>query len=164
LTDEKWRQMLDEGQAPLPPEWIGSFFTTEREYSELTEAVFGFQKSLSGAVWLLEANYLSAKGAALEQLSAKIEVLRAEKRYEGRQLVSSDFRSFDRQAEDRAMVTVRETWQDWLYEFSQYPGQEGGKPLAQRGPYTLDVTYTLERDGSGWLVTRVVYANEPPAW
>jgi hypothetical protein len=164
LTDEKWRQMLDEGQAPPPPEWISSFFITEGEYSELTEAVYRFQKSLSGAVWLLEASYLSAKGTALEQLSAKIEALRAEKRYEGRQLVSSDFRSFDRQAEDQAVVTVRETWQDWLYEFSQYPGQEGGEPLAQRGPYTLDVTYMLERDESGWLVTRVVYANEPPAW
>jgi hypothetical protein len=164
LTDEKWRQMLDEGQAPPPPEWIHSFFTTEGEYSELTEAVFRFQQSLSEAVWLLEANYLSARGAALEQLSAKIEALRAAKRYEGRQLVSSSFRSFDRQAEDRAVVTVRETWQDRLYEFSQYPGQEGGEPLAQRDPYTLDVTYTLERDGSRWLVTRVVYANELPAW
>ncbi len=164
LTDEKWRQMLDEKQAPPPPEWISSFFTTEGEYSELTEAVFRFQKSLSQAVWLLEANYPSARGAAQEQLTVEIEALRAEKRYEGRQLVSSDFRSFDRQAEDRAVVTVRETWQDWLYEFSQYPGEEGGEPLAQRGPYTLDVTYTLERDESVWLVTRVVYANEPPAW
>lgn len=164
LTDEKWRQMLDQGQAPPPPEWISSFFATEGEHSELTEAIFRFQKSLSEAVWLLEANYLSAKGAALEQLSAEIETLRAEKQYEGRQLMSSDFRSFDRQAEDQAVVTVRETWQDQLYEFSQYPGVEAGKPLAQRGPYTLDVTYTLERDESGWLVTRIVYANEPPAW
>jgi hypothetical protein len=164
LTDEKWRQMLDEGQAPPPPEWIHSFFTAEGEHSELTGAVFRFQQSLSEAIWLLEADYLLATGAALEQLSAEIETLRAEKRYEGRQLVSSDFRSFDRQAEDRAVVTVRETWQGRLYEFSQYPGQEGGEPLAQRGPYTLDVTYTLERDESRWLVTRIVYANEPPAW
>jgi hypothetical protein len=164
LTDEKWRQMLDQGQAPPPPEWISSFFITEGEDSELTEAIFRFQKSLSDAVWLLEPNYLSARGAALEQLSAEIEALRAEKRYEGRQLVSSDFRSFDRQAEGLAVVTVRETWQDQLYEFSQYPGEEGGEPLAQRGPYTLDVTYTLEREEWRWLVTRIVYANEPPAW
>jgi hypothetical protein len=164
LTDEKWRQMLDEGQAPLPPEWISSFFTTEGEYSELTEAVFRFQQSLGMALWYLEPGNLVAKGQVLEQLSAEIEALRAEKRYEGRQLLSSDFRSFDRQAEDRAVVTVREAWQDRLYEFSQYPGQEGGEPLAQRGPYTLDVTYTLEQDGSGWLVTRIVYADELPAW
>ena len=97
-------------------------------------------------------------------MSAEIKALGAEKRYEGRQLVSSEFRSFDRQAEDRAVVTVGETWQDRLYEFSQYPGEEGGEPLAQRGPYTLDVTYTLEREEWRWLVTRIVYANEPPAW
>jgi hypothetical protein len=164
LTDEKWRQMLDQGQAPPPPEWISSFFITQGEDSELTEAIFRFQQSLSEAVWLLEPNYLSARGAALEQMSAEIEALRAEKWYEGRQLVSSDFRSFDRQAEGLAVVTVRETWQDRLYEFSQYPGEEGGEPLAQRGPYTLDVTYTLEREEWRWLVTQIVYANEPPAW
>ena len=40
--------------------------------------------------------------------------------------------------------------------------------VAQRGPYTLDVTYTLERvqeeRGPIWRLTRAVYANEPPAW
>jgi hypothetical protein len=144
LTDEKWRQMLDDGQAPPPPAWIESFFTSEGEYSELTEAVFRFQESLSMVVWSLNVEFASwsARGAALEQLGAKVEALRAEKRYEGRQLVSSEFRSFDRQAEDRAVIAVRETWQDALY----------------------DVTYTLERDETRWSVTRVVYANEPPAW
>jgi len=165
LTDEKWRQMLDEGQAPPPPAWIEGFFTGEGEYSELTEAVFHFQRSLSIVVWSLnvESASWSARGEALEPLRATVEALRADKRYEGRQLVSSDFRSFDRQAEDRAVVTVRETWQDALYAFEDYPG-EGGEPLARRGPYTLDLTYTLERSEAGWLVTRVVYANEPPAW
>ena len=71
--------------------------------------------------------------------------------------------AFDRQAEDRAVITVRETWQDALYAFQDYPG-EGGKLLSQRGPYTLDVTYTLERDEIGWFVTSAIYANEPPAW
>ncbi|UCC63623.1 MAG: DUF3160 domain-containing protein, partial [Anaerolineae bacterium] len=164
LTDEKWRRMLDEGQAPPPPSWISSFFTAEGEYSELTEAVFHFQGLLSQAVWFLDAGYVRAGDEVVEQLNAEIEALRAEKRYQGRQLARSDFRSFDRQAEDRAVVTVRETWQDWLYEFDQYPGQVEGKPLAQRGPYTLDATYTLERDEHGWLVTRVTYANETPDW
>jgi hypothetical protein len=163
LTDEKWRQMLDEGQAPPRPEWIDSFFTLEGEHSELTEAVFHFHRSLVQAVWSVDPAFVRAKGPALEQISAEVGALRAEKRYEGRQLVRSEFRSFDRQAQDLAVVTVRETWQDWLYEFDQYPGQ-ADSPLAQRGPYTLDVTYTLEKDESGWLVTGAVYANERPAW
>jgi hypothetical protein len=161
LTDEKWRQMLDEGQAPPPPAWIESFFTTAGEYGELAAAVFRFQKSLGSAVWFLTADEMQAEG--LETLRDHIEMLRAENQYEGRQLLHSGFRSFDRQTEDRAVVTVREAWKDQLYTFSDFPG-EGGEPIAQRGPYTLDVTYTLERNESGWQVTRVTYANEPPSW
>jgi hypothetical protein len=163
LTDEKWRKMLDEGQAPPPPEWIESFYTKEGEYSELTEAVFGFQRSLSVAFWFLDADHAWAREDVREQLKREIEALRAQKRYEGRQLVGSSFRSFDPQSEGLAVVTVRETWQDWLYQFSEFPG-EGGEPLAQRGPYALDVTYTLERGEHGWVVTRAIYANQPPAW
>jgi len=101
----------------------------------------------------------------VEQMKGEIEALRAQKRYEGRQLMASDYRSFDRQSDALAVVTLRETWQGWLYEFDEYPGgEEGGQPLGQRGPYTLDVTYTLERGESGWTVTRMVQANEPPAW
>jgi hypothetical protein len=115
------------------------------------------------AVWLLEVGYVRAGPGVLDQVSAEIEALRAREQYEGRQLLGSDVRSVDRQSSDRAVVTVRETWQDRLYEFSDYPG-EGGEPLAQRGPYALDVTYTLERGPSGWLVTRAVFAGERPNW
>jgi hypothetical protein len=170
LTDEAWRQMLDQGQAPDRPAWIGSFWTAEGEQSELTRTVFNFQKSLAEALWSLEIDYLWAKGAARQHFAAHIEALRAEKQYEGHQLVRSDFRSFDRQTKDLAVVTVRETWQDWLYAFNKYPGYAGvepgepDQPEAERGPYSLDVTYTLERNETGWDVTRVVYANEPPPW
>ena len=163
LTDEKWRQMLDAGKAPAPPEWTGSFFTTQGESSDLTQAIAAFQDTQSKAFWTLQPSELSARGPALAQLSAEIEALRAQKRYEGRQLLASEFRSFDRQAADRAIVTVRETWQDKLYAFDDYPGG-GGEPLAQRGPYGLDVTYGLERDESRWLVATITYAHERPSW
>jgi len=170
LTDEAWRQLLDQGQVPARPAWTSSFWTAEGEDSELTLAVFGFQKSLGEAIWFLETGYLRARGTARQQVDARIESLRAAKQYEGHKLLHSDFRSFDRQSEDLAVVTVRETWQDQLYAFNEYPGYAGmgsgepGEPEAERGPYTLDVTYTLERDETGWGVTRVVYGNEPPAW
>ncbi len=166
LTDEKWRAMLDEGEAPPRPEWIGSFWTSEGEHSDLTEAVFRFQDSLVSALWYREAGYLNAEGAALTQLTAEIEALADEDQFEGRQLLSSEFRSFDRQSDDTAVVTVRETWQDSLYGAGSYPG-EGGDPIAERGPYTLDVTYTLEpagEDWRGWVVIRIVYAAPRPTW
>jgi hypothetical protein len=163
LTDEKWRKMLDEGQAPPPPEWVDSFFTTEGENSDLTEAILRFQRSVVHAVWLLDANMVWAADSVREQVNTDVEALRDLNQFEGRQLVRTDFRSFDRQSEDRAVVTVRETWQDWLYDVHEFAG-EGGDPVAQRGPYTLDVTYTLEPGESGWRTTGAVYANERPAW
>jgi len=152
--------MLDEGEAPPPPQWTASFLASEGEYSELSAAVLRFQRQVTSTLWFLDT---PRPGSALEPLSAEVEGLRAEKRYQGRQLVGAEFRSFDFRADDRAVVTVRETWQDSLYQFSEYPG-DGGELIARRGPFTLDATYTLERRDSTWEVTGVVYANEPPAW
>ncbi|MGQ9554874.1 MAG: DUF3160 domain-containing protein [Anaerolineae bacterium] len=165
LTDEKWRQMLDEGTAPPPPQWIESFFTTEGEYSDLTAAVFRTQMSLHSLFWYLEDMGLSGvSGSGLDYIRRELQALRAEQQYVGHQLISSGFRSFDRQAEDEAVVTVRETWLDKLYQYSEFPGEGGSDPIAERGPYTLDVTYSLKRWESSWAVTNIVYANEPPAW
>ena len=165
LTDEKWRRMLDEGESPPLPEWTNSFFTGESEYSELGAAIFYLQSSLTTAFWYVSPANLRGD-EVLAQFGPQIEALRAEKRYEGRQLLSSHFRSFDLQSENLAVVTVRETWEDWLYE-GEMP-EVAEQPIAHRGPYTLDVTYTLEPSpeeyGPAWLVTRVVYANEPPEW
>lgn len=92
--------------------------------------------------------------------------LAAERQFIGRQWLNASYRSFDLQAEDRAVVTVRESWQDTLYEYAGEPGDAEplGEPAGRRGPYALDVTYTLAYEEGRWLVTRVVYANEPPPW
>ncbi len=165
LTDEKWRKMLDDGNAPARPQWITSFFTTEGESSDWVQAIFEVQQSLANAAWYLESGYLRAQGAALEQLTAEIEALRYARQYEGHALLRSDIRSFDLQSEDKAVVTVREWWQDTLYPFTDWPGNGTETPVGQRSPYTLDVTYTLERDeGAWWAVTNIVYASQPPDW
>lgn len=76
--------------------------------------------------------------------------------------MSSSFRSFDLQSQNLAIVTVRKTWEDWVYE-----GENSGfdrEPIAHRGPYTLDVTYTLKRFEPHWEVALAFYADEPPGW
>ncbi|HOT92305.1 MAG TPA: DUF3160 domain-containing protein [Anaerolineae bacterium] len=176
LTDEKWRGMLDDGSAPSQPGWIGSFYTTEGEYHDLQAALYRFQQGWVNAVFYLDPTYVAseynnlARGAALDFINAEIAALRAEKHFEGRQWVGTDYRSFDRQSANLAVVTVRETWQDTLYAYSRdaHPAETGDegdmKEIGQRGPYTLDVTYTLERTGEDWTVTRIVVANARPAW
>jgi len=165
LTDEKWRRMLDDAKVPPRPEWIRSFYTTEGESSDWVRSIYDFQQSLVNALWYLESGYLRAGGKVLEQLTADLQEWRDANQYVGHALLRSDIRSFDLQSTERAVVTVREWWQDTLYPFSNYAGNGTETPEGHRGPYTLDVTYTLEPDESGsWTVTNLVYANEPPGW
>lgn len=76
-----------------------------------------------------------------------------------------NYGSFDQQSSDLAIVTAHETWQDTLYEGDLYGDN---KDIASRGPYTLPVTYRLERkngdSGPVWEVAEVNYADQPPEW
>jgi hypothetical protein len=168
LTDEKWREMLDQGTAPALPEWTSEFLTTETESAELRRTIYGLQSGLSQAFWDLDASWplYMASGDVQAQFQRELEALRTEKLFAGRQWIHASYRSFDRQADDRAVVTVRETWEDSLYSFREAPGdaETVGAPIGRRGPYTLDVTYSLTLTEGRWLITRVVFANEPPAW
>ncbi len=166
LTDEKWRTMLDDGSAPLVPEWTDSFLVGQSEYDELNRGVVQYQNSLTGAYWFQDAENLSGAGSTIEEIKAQIRSWLVEKRYLSHQLLGSSFRSFDLQSPDKAVVTVTETWQDSLHPYTgDYPNYD--EPAeAQRGPYTLSATYTLERVDLGygplWQVTQVVYAEPPP--
>ncbi len=77
----------------------------------------------------------------------EVEALRAVPQYEGRQLIRSEFTSFDLQSETVAVVTTRETWEDNRYD-GEYP-DEGVPSVAHRGPYT---DYRLLHAGArcGW--------------
>lgn len=163
LTDEAWRQMLDEGQAPPPPAWIDSFFTPDGEFSDLQAAVYQFQQDVVDAVFYLQP--LGCCGQAAEAVNAEIEALAAGQQYEARQWMHTSYRSFDRQSDNLAVVTARETWRDKLFQFEDEQFAENDLLSGTRGTYTLDVTYTLERSETGqWAVTRMVYANQRPAW
>lgn len=167
LTDEKWREMLETGQAPAPPGWTESFTVPEGTHSLLGSGLFSFQKALTEVYWN-PANSAGYQYAALDPFRAELAQLAADRQYVGHQLVRSQVRSFDLQSPDLAVVTVREVWRDTLHEHSgEYPTYD--EPAsASRGPYTLDATYTLERGGDEfgelWQVTRLVYADSPPAW
>jgi hypothetical protein len=162
LTDEKWRQMLDDGEVPERPSWIATFFTTETEFADLQRAIYAFQKTIPFAYWGESDQGWTPEVAAVFQ--DELDALKAAGQYTGRQWLNANYRSFDLQSPDLAVVTVRETWNDTLYEQVKELPDFDDPIIGHRGPYTLDVTYTLERGPDGWRVTRVVLADEPPAW
>lgn len=177
MTDQKWQQMLDASSVPEPPAWIESFFTTESEDYDLYSSVYAFQKSLVDALFYVDDSYLKSESyqvaddQALESIRAEIDVLKPQKQFEGRQLIGSDYRSFDRQAADLAVVTVRETWQDTLYRYENdehpwYTEDESDMiAIGRRGPYTIDLTYTLKQlEDGGWIVSRIVSTDQRPVW
>lgn len=170
LTDEKWRGMLDSGEAPDQPEWTGSFFTSQGESHHLQQAV---QSYLDGLVYLAwgwgyyapSDSVLPEGFEAYKQFEPELQELMANEQYMGRQLLGLNFLSYDLQ-EDRAVVTVREEWLDQLFDGTM--PEYDVEPAAVRGPYTLEVTYTIERqevDGQvRWQVVGVSVFGEPPAW
>jgi len=163
LTDEKWRQMLDDDEAPERPSWNETFFTTETEYAEMQRAIYSFQRAVPFVFW--RDPYMTPSEEVTGAFQEDLDALIAAGQYEGRQWINADYRSFDLQSPDLAVVAVRETWEGTLYELGEggYP-EEGDAVAGRRGPYTLDVVYTVERGEDGWQVTKVVFENEPPAW
>lgn len=161
LTDEKWREMLDDGSAPPVPTWTSSFMVDEGEFDFLSSGVSDYQKLLTQIYWEpVSFEYYNAP--AIDAYRQEIESLAADKMFVSHQLLSSDFRSYDQQSADLAVVTVREVWLDQMFE-GEWP--DYFLPVvAQRGPYTIDAVYTLQPGEMGWQVTNVVYQGEFPGW
>ena len=165
LTDEKWRQMLDQGEAPPPPEWTSSFFSEAAYYGDLSAAIHSYHKDLTSAYWYQDTYFLPVEADWSSQVAEEVFGWQRENRYLGHQLVHIQYRSFDFETEQRAIVTARETWMDqlWEYEVGE-PTYYDDKLVVERGPYDLDVTYTLEYEDNYWAVTNVVYQSQPPDW
>ena len=168
LTDEKWHAMLDEGNAPPLPEWTSSFFISQGEYNQFQLAIHRFQSEITNQFWNVgfSSGEFPEGFEALSLFEGELDALRRDKQYVGRQLVRSRFSSFDLQSEDLAVVTVQETWLDKLYE-GEFPEFES-QPVSQRGPYSLNATYTLQLqelpEGAVWVVSHVASDKQPPAW
>ena len=131
----------------------------------MQQAIFKVQESLVNAFWWVDAAELRGGEALRNHLIPEITTLADESHCQQRLLHSAIFRSIDLQSTTLAVVTTRETWEDTLFTYE--PGWCYGyeeDPLNQRGPYPLDVTYTLELIAGEWQVTHVIYTNEPPAW
>jgi len=167
LTDEKWREMLTQGQAPALQPWTSSFYVEQGEFANLSVPIISYHTNVTYLFWS-PSDSLASLDANSELFRAELQSLASQKQYVGHQLLYFQVRSVDIQSNTQAVVTVREVWHDKLYSYSgDYPTYEE-EAIAERGPYSLDVTYTLElvesEFGSYWQTANVAYANQIPGW
>jgi hypothetical protein len=165
LTDEKWRLMLEEGSVPDRPAWSSQYMVQQGEYSQLLEAITRTHSEITNAYWNVGWMILES-GDPLLTFADELGALRENRQYVGHQLASFDVKSYDLQSDTKAVVVIQETWQDTLYA-GEYPDY-GVDPLAERGPYLLLATYTLEWTfsewGDYWKVVNVAVKGAAPGW
>jgi hypothetical protein len=169
LTDEAWRAMLDEGMAPPLAEWTGSFIVDQNAALPLADTIRNFNKQLVEAIWFsnldLVASYLV--DPELSDTGAFIDQQKAQQQFIGMKLLGLEFLSFDFQDDSHATVTTREHWSDEQYSGTPMFNDSGGsqaEKIGVRGPYETTVTYTMERKGDGWAISKIVTQPEPPEW
>ena len=197
LTDEVWRERVKSGQVPAQPALTGSFSVPQAAPLDIQAVIYQFQRDWANWIYLT-AGYNGTEGCGVQELpyfgvpvsntvrskaTAAIGSLVDSKQYEGRQLVQSDYLSIERapHSPDRVVVTVRETWQDYLvtYEgddpFAWFDAYTPEPISARRGPYTVDVAYTLAARPTPcsnalpyycyqWTVVDFTELSERPAW
>lgn len=171
LTDEAWRAQLDAGAAPPLANWTDSYIEQQHQAGMLADQIRAFNQKLIEAFWYTDVERVAPflGEAELTDTANYIAGLETENQFVGSKLLSLQFRSFDFEDAGNAIVTTRERWSDELYRGSPYFGeqQQRGEPerIGVRPPYELDVTYTLQRQGDTWLITRIVLdPPAPPAW
>jgi hypothetical protein len=166
LTDEAWRAMLDEGKAPPLAEWTSSFIVEQNAALPLADSIRAFNKQLVDALWFSNldpvAPYLTEP--ELGNTGAYIDQLKAQGQFVGMKLIGLEFLSFDFQDDSHATVTTREHWSDEQWSGTPVFGEGEPQKIGVRGPYETTVTYTMERQDDGWLISQIVTQPEPPEW
>jgi len=163
--------MLDDGKAPPIPGWTFSFLSKTTVESEVVEGVRTFHRIMVGELWYDPVTFYDQlrKGGNLNNLDqfmlSQLEPLAKARQYEGRQNIETHFRSFDLKDKNTAIVTTREVWRSELHNYASEAMEDGPK-IAVRGPYTIDVTYTLTKNQNNglWTVSNIVVNGTLPAW
>lgn len=190
LTDEAWRAQLDAGQAPAPPAFTGGFSVPQAALLDIQRALYRFQLDWRSMLYYtvgsagvahecgtIAPGYFGVpvSDEVRQRAQAAMDALRAQRQYEGRQWISTDYVSVEPTSPGLISVSVRETWSDYLVTYAgdnpfDWNLQSLPEPVTgRRGPYTVDVTYVLERlaEPAGayhWRVVSMTELTPRPAW
>ena len=169
LTDEAWRAKLDAGAAPPLAAWTSGYLVTQNAAEPLATTIRRFNEKLVLAFWFTDATQVAEflGPAELADTERYIAGLKAKGQFVGTKLLDLQLRSFDFVDANNAVVTSRESWSDELYKGSPHFAEQQADPVRTgvRAPYTLNVTYTMQREGDAWKILKIVMdPAEPPAW
>jgi hypothetical protein len=192
LTDEAWRAQVKAGAAPAQPALTSGFSVPQAARPELQAVIYRFQLDWARMMYHtgedsygMGTTFVAPVSEAVQQRAAELmTAMRDRKEYEGRQWINTDYLSFESASADTAVVTVREQWADFLVQyttdlpFDWYQGQDPAidPATARRGPYTVEVRYTLSRitrvncaptpehDCRAWQMDNVEELTPRPAW
>jgi hypothetical protein len=190
LTDEAWRAQLGAGQAPAPPAFTGGFSVPQAALLDIQRALYRFQLDWRSILYYtvgsagvehecgtIAPGYFGVpvSDEVRQQAQAAVDALRAQRQYEGRQWISTDYVSVEPASPGFISVSVRETWSDYLVTYAgdnpfDWNLQSLPEPVAgRRGPYTVGVNYVLERlaEPAGayhWRVISMTELTPRPVW
>jgi hypothetical protein len=190
LTDEAWRAQLGAGQAPAQPAFTSGFSVPQAAPLDIQRVIYEFQLDWRSILFYTVGSAgvehdcgtigpgyfgVSVSDEVRQQAQAAVDALRAQRQYEGRQWISTDYVSVEPASPDLITINVRETWSDYLVTYegeNPFDWNLQGVPqpiTARRGPYTVDVTYVLERVADPlayyqWRVVSMTELTPRPAW
>ncbi len=152
LTDEKWREMLTQDQAPALQPWTSSFYVEQGEYANLSVPIISYHTNVTYLFWS-PSDSLASLDANSEQFRAELQSLASQKQYVGHQLLYFQVRSVDIQSNTQAVVTVREVWHDKLYSYSgDYPTYEEEAIAERRALFTRCHLHSRTGRVRVWLI------------
>lgn len=157
LSDEKWRELLDAGQAPPLEDWKKALMVEENAASPLQETIINFSDALIQSLWNVEEAPATSytTGEAHDMIAAQVAALRENNQFVGVYRERIDFRSFDFIDNNNAVVTTRKFMHEELRQGTIYDEDE--PPIVGVRPaYSVDVTYTLVKEDDTWLISSIV--------
>jgi hypothetical protein len=166
LTDEIWREELAAGKAPPRAVWSDSFVVEDRVEAPVEQTILAFNDKIVAAFFYGTPSDIASflTGTERDDTLAFITNLNQHNQAIGMQRQSINFLSFDFASASHATVTTRERWKEDLYGSAVDPTSFDLPAVIGRRAYEVTSTYTLERQGDHWLISKVVLAPEPPAW
>jgi hypothetical protein len=165
LTDEKWRELLDAGQAPPLEDWKKAMMVDEHAASPLQDLVINFNDALIQSLWYVEETPATSytTGAARDLIVAQVAELKQNNQFVGLYRDRIDFRSFDFIDANNAVVTTREFLREELRQGTIYDEVEA-PTVGLRPAYSVDITYTLVKEDDQWLISQIVANPSRQDW